>query len=79
MLHRALYLGGFFGMSQTMSQLVMWTLECGDYERHRHSMFSRESTLRVGLMGRLDFRWGKSGNERAEDDSTFYTKENETR
>jgi len=39
----------------------------------------RKGTLRMGLMGRLDFRWEKSGNERAEDDNTFYRKENETR
>lgn len=70
-----LYFGGFFGMSQAMeSAYVMWNLECGDYERHCHCMLLRESTVRVGLMGRLDFRWEKSGYERAEDDNTFYRK-----
>jgi hypothetical protein len=42
-------------------------------------MFLRKSILRAGLMGRLDFRWEKSGNEREEDDNTFYRKENESR
>jgi len=46
MLHRALYLGRFFGMSQAMESVhVMWTLESG------HSTFLRKSTLRVSLMG----------------------------
>ena len=67
-------MGRFFGMSQAMESVhVMWTLESG------HSTFLRKSTLRVSLMGRLDFGWEYSGNERAEDDNTFYRKENETR
>jgi len=67
-------------MSQAMeSAHVMWTVECGDYERYFRCMLLREITVRVGLMGRLDFRWEKSGNERVEDDNTFCRKENEIR
>jgi hypothetical protein len=42
-------------------------------------MLLREITVRVDLMGRLDFRWEKSGNERVEDNYTFCRKEIETR